>query len=435
MNLGLAGIFGAGLLTYATPCVLPLIPMYLAALAGGDLASISASRGRLLFRAAFFSLGFLIVFTALGLGASSVGSLLVEHRATVQILGGVLILLFGMRFLGFIQIPLLDRVLRGSDSRWSQRSGALGALMMGVVFAAGWSPCVGPVLGAVLTYTASTTSDPLVGAAYLAVYGAGFAVPLLLTAVFAGAGVRLLRRIGPWLPRIERALGAMLVVLAGTMLLGSSAAPNTQPAPALAADTRPRMVELFAQNCPICQQMENVVANVQKECTSRQVRIEQIDVSEPDKRHLVGEYRLVGVPTFVFLDPEDNEVARLVGRQSESTLLQTLSALVGEECSGVGPVPEADPAPPCVDDPMDPSENDVCRSTSTSVTPATRSSTTSGNTTNETSRPNARNAEKPATACSPVLLSVRAEGEGAEPLLPLPAAPSAVADACELPSG
>ena len=168
MGLGLLSVFGAGLLTFVTPCVLPLIPIYLSALIGGNIYDLgSQSRGQLIIRSLLFSAGFILVFTVMGLTASSIGSLLSEHKEIMQIAGALLILAFGLKFLGFINIPFMDRIVRADDRKMQTRFGGINALVMGVVFAAGWSPCVGPVLGTVLTYTASTTSSPATGALYL----------------------------------------------------------------------------------------------------------------------------------------------------------------------------------------------------------------------------------------------------------------------------
>ena len=147
--------------------------------------------------------------------------------------------------------------------------------------------------------------------------------------------------------------------------------------------------------------MEPVVASIRDECTGHHVNIDQVDISLAANRSLIAEHRLVGVPTFLFLDDDGHEVARLIGRQSEDALFQALSALVGDECAGVGEIPEAPVELPCVDDNA---EEAACQSTSTSVSPATSSSTTFANTTNVTSRPSAPSATSPASASSPALL-------------------------------
>ncbi len=349
MTLGLIGVFTAGLLTFFTPCVLPLIPIYLSALIGGDIRQMSrmeeTGRGQLLFRAVLFSIGFIIVFTLMGLTASSLGSFLGDHKGVLEAAGAFLILVFGLKFLGVLRIPFFDRIVRADDTRMQTRFGGVNALVMGVVFAAGWSPCVGPVLGSVLTYTASQASDPITGAAYLTLYGLGFAIPLLITATFAEVGVRALRRINPYLPKIERGIGIFLVLMAASLLFdlameAQSAAPENRNAVlelvrSEEGEPWPAMVEFYSKNCPICQRMKPTVDGLANECNGNRVLVRAVDVSEPENGHFSKRFRLVGVPTFLFLDREGGEVARLVGEQTERSLKQALSALRGEPCPGL----------------------------------------------------------------------------------------------------
>ncbi len=350
MTIDLLGVFGAGLLTFATPCVLPLVPVYLAALTGASVSELpKTTRGQLLLRGVLFSTGLIFVFSLMGLAASSVGGVMVEYRTYLMTAGGLLILLFGLKFLGVVQIPLFDRVLRGDDQRVQTRFGPLNALVMGALFAAGWSPCVGPILGSVLTYTASNAADPLTGAGYLALYGFGFALPLLITAAFAGVALGLLRRLNPMLPKIERAIGILLVVVAATFLFAPVTSDTALGAHIACPDTaiapRPVMLELYSETCPICQEMKPVVRDVMAGCHDDEVELRSVDVRAAQNRDLIAEYRVVGVPTYVFFDLEGHETARLVGRQTEDTLSQALSTLVGRECPGVGRIPEPDNPP------------------------------------------------------------------------------------------
>jgi cytochrome c-type biogenesis protein len=413
MTLSLATIFGAGLLTFLTPCVLPLVPIYLASLAGGDFKAIGkVSRTQLVTRALLFSVGFVAVFTVMGIGASGIGRALVSHKTAVQTLGGVLILLFGLKFLGFVQVPWLDRVLRADDSQRGKRVTAVGALIMGVLFAAAWSPCVGPILGSVLTYTASATTSPAVGAAYLATYGLGVALPLLITAAFAEAGLGILQRLRRGLPVFERALGVLLVAVSVTMLFGGSLLPdlgtpafaNPQPVMAAAASTSaaPTMVELYSKDCPICQSMKPIVAAVTDHCEGKGVHFEAHDVSRTENRHFIDTYRLVGVPTFVFLGADGTEVARLVGRQSQDDLFQALAAVRGESCPGVGALPAGETSPVSLENTGSSISPEVesCQYTNSNVVSANSGSTSSASLPSATSPLPARAAARRESACS-----------------------------------
>jgi len=359
MALSFLGVFAAGLLTFVTPCVLPLVPIYLAAMVGGDIRSLSGiGRGQLVLRAAWFSLGFTLIFVGLGLGATAAGAFLIENKAALSAAGAVLVALFGLKFLGVIRIPWLDATWRADDRKLSAKRSWLSAFGMGLIFAAGWSPCVGPVLGSVLTYTAAATSEPLVGAAYLGMYGLGFALPLIGLAFFAEAGLRLMARLSRHLRAVEIALGVLLLVVAAGMATDAlPALTGSAPAPAVAADTsvdpeaEPTLLAFTSSECAICQRMKPILNALVERCDGNKVTVRLVDVSRPANRPMVKAYHLIGVPTFVFADRDGTEVARLVGEQTEAGLTRALSALRGEPCPGLalldetGGQVEPEPAP------------------------------------------------------------------------------------------
>ncbi|RME20099.1 MAG: hypothetical protein D6806_17035 [Deltaproteobacteria bacterium] len=352
MDFGWLGLFTAGLATFLTPCVLPLVPVYLTALLGADIRQVEGTRRlQLVTRALFFSIGFLSVFIALGVAASSVGSALSQARNWMKVFGGFLIILFGLHFLGFVRIPLLERTVRADDRKLQTRFGIVNAVIMGVVFAAGWSPCAGPILGAVLTYTASSAADPWLGAAYLATYGAGFALPLVIVSAFAGEAVKVLKKLTPHLRRIEAVIGALLVIVGLGLVHDGVAPPAKSSTPAVAeksgspadvTEGEPVVLAFTSKDCAVCKRMKPVMESVRKQCDGRNVRVRIVEITEPENTSLVRRFHLLATPTFVFLDADGNEVARLVGEQTEQTLKQAISTLRGEPCPGVTLLPSLD---------------------------------------------------------------------------------------------
>ena len=161
MGISAAAVFAAGLLTFLSPCVLPLIPIYLSILSGGPDAEGGRFRGVLASLA--FAAGFTLVFSVLGLSATVLGRALIEHRVLFQQIGGIVVLLLGLRFMGYLKLPGLDGGGGLSAGRFKTRFHYLNSFVLGLLFAFAWSPCIGSVLGAVLTYTSLTTSDPLAG--------------------------------------------------------------------------------------------------------------------------------------------------------------------------------------------------------------------------------------------------------------------------------
>ena len=162
MDTSLPAIFGAGVLSFASPCVLPMVPIYLATLAGVSTSSLTDAppRGRLMARAAAFSAGLSVPFVLLGLAASTVGRAMLTHRAEAALAGGALVVLMGLRQVGALRLSWLERDVRPGLDRVPAGRGLASAALFGAAFGLGWTPCVGPVLGTVLTWTAQSTTTP-----------------------------------------------------------------------------------------------------------------------------------------------------------------------------------------------------------------------------------------------------------------------------------
>lgn len=212
--------FLAGVLSFLSPCVLPLVPSYLGFVTGMSLDDLSAGSRRhaAIVHALFFVIGFSLIFLALGATATTIGHLLFQYRDWLARIGGVLIIVFGLHMLGVFRIGTLMRERR---VHLSQRpSGYLGAVVAGVAFGAGWTPCIGPVLGAVMTY-AGTRETMSGGILLLGAYALGMAIPFLLAAYATDSFLTTSRRLRHYMPTLERASGVVLV-LAGVLLASGS---------------------------------------------------------------------------------------------------------------------------------------------------------------------------------------------------------------------
>lgn len=218
MAVELLGAFVAGLLSFLSPCVLPLVPSYLSYLTGMTAASeIQARRHLALVHALFFVLGFTVIFVALGATATVLGRVLNYYQHWLERLGGALIVGFGLVLLGVVRVGLLTREARVQLQ--DKPVGYLGSSLAGMAFGAGWTPCIGPMLGSILLYT-SSQADLGRGVALLLVYSAGLAVPFL---VAAGALERFLgwfQRFRKHIGTAERVAGVLLVVVGLMMMFG-----------------------------------------------------------------------------------------------------------------------------------------------------------------------------------------------------------------------
>ena len=220
-GIGVFAAFLAGAISFLSPCVLPLVPGYVSYIAGQDLAAARrASLGARLPAAGLrlcFVAGFSTVFVLLGAGASLLGQLLLTWRYELNLLGGAVIVGFGLFMLGAFRIGLLHRDTRFSlDLPGGQPAGAF---VLGLAFAFGWTPCIGPILGAILTVSANTsgTSD---GIWLLSIYSAGLGLPFLLAAIFTDAIAVRLRAIGRAGHMLYKGAGAVMVLMGIAIMTG-----------------------------------------------------------------------------------------------------------------------------------------------------------------------------------------------------------------------
>ncbi len=216
-SLTLPAAFAAGALSFLSPCVFPLVPGYLSFLTG-SAAGEGGSRRRAVLLASFFALGFGLVFVALGATASGIGQILGEHRRWLELAGGAVVLLFGLHLLGLLRISLFFREAR--FHKLPAPKGPAGALLIGAAFGFGWSPCVGPLLGGVLTLAAAESTIGQ-GIWLLVAYALGLALPFVASAAALDRFLVASKRIRPMLPWVERTGGALLAAFGLLLLTGN----------------------------------------------------------------------------------------------------------------------------------------------------------------------------------------------------------------------
>ena len=215
LDVSLGGAFLAGILSFVSPCVLPIVPPYLAWLAGVSFEELkaeepnAAQRRRVVLAALAFVLGFSTVFVGLGATASVIGKTIAQYFDTLSIIAGIVIIIMGLHFLGVFGIAFLYREARVQVSR--KPAGFVGAYVIGLAFAFGWTPCVGPVLAAIL-FVAGSEGTAARGAMLLAIYSLGIGIPFILAALFASRFLGLAARFRKHMRKVEMAMGALLVI-------------------------------------------------------------------------------------------------------------------------------------------------------------------------------------------------------------------------------
>lgn len=216
LEITFGGAALAGLLSFLSPCILPMVPFYLSYMAGVSVRELQGSGtpapgapGRLVLRAVAFALGVTTIFILLGLGATALGRTFLQWKETLSWVAAAILILFGLHFLGVLKIGLFYREARlQSDTRPTTLAGAY---VMGLAFGFGWTPCVGPALAAILM-VASGMGDLWRGGALLAVYGLAMTLPFVLAALFAGPFLGWVARHRALMGHVEKAMGVMLIV-------------------------------------------------------------------------------------------------------------------------------------------------------------------------------------------------------------------------------
>lgn len=221
------GAFGAGVLSFAAPCVLPLIPAYLCFLGGASLDELTAEGGvdkavqrQVLVSAFAFVLGFSTVFVALGATATTVSNLLAENIGILSKGAGVIIVIFGLHYMGLFKIGFLNFEKRFHLE--NKPSGLVGSYILGLAFAFGWTPCVGPVLATILMVAASS-EEIMYGTSLLAVYAAGIGLPFMAAAFAVKPFMTFLGKFRKHMHKVELAIGGLLVITGIAIFTGSLA--------------------------------------------------------------------------------------------------------------------------------------------------------------------------------------------------------------------
>ena len=214
----------AGVISFLSPCVLPIVPPYLAYMSGVSLADLqnqSSARNRAILPALFFVMGLSTVFLFLGFTASAIGAAFLQYQGYFNTVAGILVMAFGAHFIGIYRIPFLDREARLDAG--DRGGSAVGAYILGLAFAFGWTPCIGPQLGAILSLAASEASVAR-GTLLLGVYAAGLGIPFLLVAAFLPRLTGVMGWMKRHMDRIEKVMGLLLWTIGLLMLTGGFSA-------------------------------------------------------------------------------------------------------------------------------------------------------------------------------------------------------------------
>lgn len=221
-TVSLAAAFAAGFLTFLSPCILPIIPAYISYITGISFDQLKDGRNKeirrkILMHSLLFILGFSFVFVVLGASASFLGRLLIAHRVVIGRVGGAVVILFGLYLMGVFKLGFLDKQKRADIKL--QRGSKIGSLLMGITFAAAWTPCVGPILGSVLVL-AGTRESMLQGVGLLSVYSLGIAIPFIASALLLNSFLLYFAKLRKYMQAVKAVCGLLLIFIGLLLILG-----------------------------------------------------------------------------------------------------------------------------------------------------------------------------------------------------------------------
>jgi cytochrome c-type biogenesis protein len=210
VSIGIALAFTAGMLSFLSPCVLPLIPSYVTFVTGLSLDDVQRSRRTVIIHSLLFIIGFSLIFIAMGATATLLGRMLGYYRGWIGRIGGILLIIFGLYLIGAFRIAAFDRDRRLHIA--DKPLGYLGTVVVGLAFGAGWTPCIGPILGGVLTYTASEANLSR-GIMLLSAYSLGLAVPFFAASLAIDRFIAVFQRYRHWIVWVSRISGVLLIAV------------------------------------------------------------------------------------------------------------------------------------------------------------------------------------------------------------------------------
>jgi len=322
-------IYLAGILSFLSPCILPIIPVYFSILPG---------TGKLIYKALLFCLGFSIIFALMGGGAGVLGSFIQSNKAAVNIVAGVILTLIGFNFLNLIQIPMLGKSYSIDSNKFKTRFELLNALIIGILFAITWSPCIGAVLGGILTYVSAEGHGVISGAIKLFIYGIGISTPLIISVFFYKRLNNFYKNSPYFFDMVKKLLGFIILLFAinlfsNVVMLSKHTQENLNPTDKIMIPAKlPLFISFVSSSCEDCESMKPVIEKLEKACGKKILEFRTVNLDDHQYEYLAYQQGIFGTPTYLILDNNGKERKRFFGLQTPEDLENNIKLATGHRC-------------------------------------------------------------------------------------------------------
>ncbi len=328
-------IYLARLLSFFSPCVLPIIPVYFYSMTDEN----NHSWKKLFPRGVVFCLGFIVVFIIMGIGAGGLSSVIIDHKAVINLIAGIIILLLALDFIGVINIPFLQKNYTPKYSRLKTSMPFLNSFILGLLFALTWSPCIGAVLGGILTYVSAVSGNAIQGGWYLFVYGIGLSTPLLVASFFFEKLKGFTGRNHFFVMAVKKILGLVLVIFAlmlFSQVLKLADIENKKElehaSNVLIPNKLPVFLTLMEPDCESCKDMTTIIEKLKNSCGNKTIEFRDVDIKNQNYAYIAIELGIIGTPTYVILSEQGEELIRFAGGQTIETLNSAIKKVTGKNC-------------------------------------------------------------------------------------------------------
>ena len=328
-------IYFVGVFSFFSPCMLPMIPVYFYAM----MEETPFERKKLFLRGLLFCTGFISIFILMGLGVGGLSSLVVKHKMLINLIAGIIILILALDFLDLIKIPILQKNYSPKYSKLKTSAPLLNSFILGLLFALTWSPCIGAVLGGILTYVSAVSHTATKGALYLFIYGLGVSTPLLIGSVFFDKLQGFSTRNKLFITTIKKILGLVLILFSLTLFSSILKFADVQTkkelehaSKVLTPNELPIFLSIVEPNCTSCKKGSLIIEELKKTCGDKFVEFREVDVKNPNYAYIAIELGIIGTPTYIIIDKDGQELIRYAGEQKKETLNEAIKKITGKDC-------------------------------------------------------------------------------------------------------